>query len=246
MKAIILAAGYATRLYPITLKQPKALLPINDKPIISYIVEELNEIPEISTIYVITNDLFKDFFYEWKKEVNSSIQIEIVNDHTISEETKLGAIGDLQYCINEKNIDEDTLVIAGDSFFNFKLKDFAQNFRDRHKDTVCVEEIKDIESLKRFAVANLGEENKIIQIEEKPQEPKSNNAVYAIYLYTKESIEMVKKYLEDGEKPDAPGYFLVWLQKQKDVLAYKIQGNCYDIGTLKSYEQVQEIVKKRM
>lgn len=244
MKAIILAAGYATRLYPITLKQPKALLPINDVPIINFIIDELNEIEALSDIYVITNDLFADDFYRWKESITSAKPVIIVNDHTLSEETKLGAIGDLNFCINEHQIDEETLVIAGDSYFNFKLRDFYDFFKKIGKDSVCVEEIEDRTALQRFAVAVTDENGKILELEEKPQSPRSNCAVYAIYCYTQEAIRGVKRYLDEGNKSDAPGYFLEWLHNERDVYIYKIDGNCYDIGTLESYENVQKIPRK--
>lgn len=243
MKAIILAAGYATRLYPLTLKKSKALLEINGKPIIDYIVSELNKIDAIDTIYVITNGLFAQDFCDWQKTATSKVPVVVVNDNTTSEETKLGAIGDINYCINEQNITDDTLIIAGDNFFDFALADFYNFHKEHNKDAVCVEEIDDIEQLQRFAVAKL-DGDKIINLVEKPKNPESNTAVFAIYIYKKDSIALVKKYIEDGNNPDAPGYFLEWLYKQKEVYAYKIQGHCYDIGTLVSYEGVQKIVKE--
>lgn len=243
MKAIILAAGYATRLYPLTLKMSKCLLKINNKPIIDYIVEEINKIPTIDTIYLITNGLFANDFYKWHKNTTSLIPIHIVDNNTMSEDEKLGAIGDINFCINSNNINEDTLIIAGDTFFNFSLKSFYDYFKTNNKDCVCVKEIYEKEKLKRFAVATL-ESNKIVNLIEKPQYPSSNTAVYAVYLYKKETIEMFKKYIEDGNNKDAPGFFLEWLYKIKDVLAYKINGECFDIGTLQSYEEVEALVTR--
>ncbi|MCL1996020.1 MAG: nucleotidyltransferase family protein [Defluviitaleaceae bacterium] len=243
MKSIILAAGYATRLYPVTLKRPKSLLPINGKPIIDYIVDELVAMPDISKIYVIVNELFAKDFHDWRQRSDYASQIEIVNDNTISDDTKLGAIGDIHFCIKEKNIAEDTLVIAGDTFFSFKLKDFYDFYNNNKKDCVCVEEINDTQKLKNFAVAML-DGNKIVNLVEKPQLPKSNVAVFAIYIYKKETMALVEKYLQEGNKPDAPGHFVEWLYKKQDVLAYKVQGNCFDIGTLAGYNQVQELVRQ--
>ena len=243
MKAIILAAGYATRLYPLTLNRPKALLDIHGKPIINYIIEGINEINAINKIYVITNGLFANHFKAWEKNIISTIPIKIVNDGTFSEETRLGAIGDLQYCIQEEAIDDDVIIIAGDNFFNFSLNDFY-NFYVKYKtDSVCLGEIKEIEKLKNFAVAEI-KDNYLIGLVEKPQQPKTNIVAFAIYIYKRETLSLISPYLNEGNSKDAPGYFLEWLYKKQKVSAYKINGQCYDIGTLEGYNYVQGLKNK--
>lgn len=238
MKAIILAAGYATRLYPLTKNKPKALLPINNKPIINYIVEEIETIDAVDEIIVISNHKFADNFNEWVKTLNCSKEVSIIDDGTSSEETRLGAIGDILYTINIKDIDDELLVIAGDNFFTYKLKDYYDYYKKMNKDCICVKEFNNIEMLKQFGVAMLDENNRVLNIEEKPLKPKANTAVYATYMYKKDTIPMFKQYIEEGNKPDAPGYFIEWLYKKKDVYAYTFEGECYDIGTPQSYEDV--------
>ncbi len=238
MKAIILAAGYATRLYPLTINKPKALLPINNKPIINYIIEEIETIDAVDEIIVISNHKFADNFKEWANTLKSSKSISIIDDGTSTEETRRGAIGDILYTIDVKNIDDEILVIAGDNFFTYKLKDYYDYYRQIDKDCVCVKEFNNIEMLKQFGVAVLDQNNKVLNIEEKPQQPKANTAVYATYMYKKDTIPMFKQYIEEGNKPDAPGYFIEWLYKKKDVYAYTFDGECYDIGTPQSYEDV--------
>ena len=242
MKAIILAAGYATRLHPLTLNRSKALLPINGKPIIDYIIDELNEIRAIDKIYVIVNELFYKDFYAWKKTLKCET-VEIINDNTMSDQTKLGAIGDIDLCIKQKDINDDTLIIAGDTFFSFELKDFYDFFKKYKKDCVCVEQIEDKSKLQNFAVASL-DGDKIVELIEKPKNPKSDMAVFAIYIYKKETVAMFSEYLNQGNTPDAPGHFVEWLYKKQDVLGYKVAGNCFDIGTLDGYNQVQDLVQK--
>jgi len=238
MKAIILAAGYATRLYPLTLNMPKALLPINNKPIINYIIEEIETINVVDEIIVISNHKFADNFNEWANSLESSKKISVIDDGTSTEETRLGAIGDILYTLNTKNIDDEILVIAGDNFFTYKLKDYYDFYRKKDKDCVCVKEFNNPDMLRQFGVAVLNEDNKVLNIEEKPQQPKANTAVYATYMYKKDTIPMFKQYIEEGNKPDAPGYFIEWLYKKKDVYAYTFDGECYDIGTPQSYEDV--------
>ena len=241
IKAIILAAGYATRLYPLTLNTAKALLPINNKPIINYTINELNKIKAIDKIYVVSNDRFYNDFCTWQKNVETIAPIEILNDKSKSEEDRLGAIGDIQFCIEQKNINEDTIIIAGDNFFTSSLKPYYDFFKENNKDCVCVKEFFDKEKIKQFAVANLDASGKITNLEEKPKYPKSNIAVYACYIYKKNTIALFETYLQEGNKKDAPGHFVEWLYKRKPVLAYKINGECYDIGTIESYEEVKSL-----
>lgn len=240
MKAIILVAGYATRLYPLTLNTPKALLPINNKPIIDYIVDELNTIEDIDEIYVVTNHKFADHFFAWAKDKKN---ICVLDDGTTTEENRRGAIGDICFTLEQGKIDDDVMIIAGDNFFTYKLEDYYQYFLQLDKDCVIVKELDNVEELKQLAVAVLDADNKVIDLVEKPAQPKSNTSVYATYIYKKETLPLFKTYIEEGNKADAPGYFVQWLYKVKDVYAYRMPGECYDIGTKKSYEAVQELFK---
>ena len=244
MKAIILVAGYATRLYPLTLNMPKALLEINKKPIIDYIVDKLNEVDVVDEIYVISNHKFAEHFENWAKTVKSNIPVSVIDDLTTTEENRRGAIGDILYTIEQKNIDDEIMVIAGDNFFGYSLKDYYEFYKNCGGDAVCVKPMDDYEELKRYGIAQLDENGKVIDIEEKPQQPKSNNVVYATYIYRKTTVPMVKQYIEEGNKPDAPGHFVEWLHKKNDVFAYTFDEECYDIGTPESYKEVCDIYNK--
>lgn len=243
MKAIILAAGYATRLYPLTKNQPKALLPLGKKPIIEYIIEQIEMISEVNEIIIISNHKFYQNFVEWNKESNFRIPIAVLDDHTTDDDDKLGAIGDIQYVIDEKKIEEDILIVAGDNYFTFDIKEFYAFYKKTNSDCILAEEIDDIKTLQRFAVAVLEENGRVIDLEEKPQEPKSNTGVYASYFYKKETLPRIKEYLDGGNNPDAPGYFPAWLYKKQPVFAYRFDGECIDIGTVESYEQAQNMFK---
>ena len=240
MVALILAAGYATRLYPLTLNQPKPLLKIGDKTILDYIVDSLDEIDCIQKTIVITNDKFHTHFLEWAKGRKSDAEICVLNDGTLTGETRLGAIGDIYFAIQQEQIDDELLVIAGDNFFTYKLLDFYRFYRKQGKDAVVVKEIQDREALKSLGVAVVDDSGRVLEFEEKPKEPRSNLAVYASYLYQKDTVSLFKTYLEEGNKPDAPGNFAVWLAARKPLLAYQFSGECYDIGTPESYRLVCE------
>lgn len=241
MKAIILVAGYATRLYPLTKNTPKPLLQVGGKAIIDYIVEEINTLDAVDEIYVVSNHKFAKNFEEWAKEINNVKPITVIDDGTSTEDTRRGAIGDIQYTIEQGNIDDDVVIIAGDNLFTYALKEYYDFYKKKNADCVCVKQFDDMEMIKQLGVALLDENNKVIDLEEKPQNPKSNKAAFATYMYTKETVPMIKKYLESGNMPDAPGYFLQWLHKKKPVYAYVMNGECYDVGTLRALEEVRSI-----
>lgn len=243
MKAIILVAGYATRLYPLTKDTPKPLLEVGGKAIIDYIVEQINTVKAIDEIYVVSNHKFAGHFEQWANKLNNSVPIKVLDDGTETEETRRGAIGDIQYTIEEMGIDDELMIIAGDNLFTYSLEEYYNYYKAKNDDCVCVKQFDDMEMIKQLGVVLLDENDKIINFEEKPQEPKSNKAAFATYIYKKETVPMFKDYLDKGNKPDAPGNFLAWLYKEKDVYAYVMNGECYDIGTHKALEEVREIFK---
>ena len=241
MKALILAAGYATRLYPLTLNIPKALLPVKGTPIIDFIIQEIETIDPVNEIIVLSNSKFFQQFKTWRKEKQktSSIPITIINDGTTCDDDKLGAIGDMWFAIEALHIDEDIVVIAGDNLFTYRLRDSYDAFIKCGRDMVLAKQIPILTELQRMAVGVLNEENIIIDMEEKPKNPKSDIAFFATYFYKKETIPFIRQYLDEGNTPDAPGHFPAWLYTKKPVQAYLFDGECIDIGTPESYEEVQ-------
>ncbi len=241
MKAIIIAAGYATRLYPLTLNKPKALLPIAGKPILDYIVEEIETIDAIDELVVVSNTKFFPNFEEWKNGYKGRLNLSVLDDHTTDDSNKLGAVGDISYAIDTLNISDDVLIMAGDNIFTFKLKDYYNAFTVQNKDMVLVKEMESDEDLKRMANVIVNSESIVTDMVEKPPVPVSKLAAFAAYIYKKDTVPMIKRYLEEGNNPDAPGFFPSWLHKIKPVYAYTFEGECYDIGTPSSYEEVNKI-----
>ncbi len=244
MKAIILAAGYATRLYPLTLHQPKALLPIGGKPILDHIVEQMEGVRELDRIFVVSNAKFAAQFDAWAKTAHCRIPIEVLNDGTTDDSNKRGAIGDIFFAIEEKKIDDELMVIAGDNFFTYSLREYVDFYREKNRDCVCVKHWQDEKMLSQFGIALLDENGKVLDIEEKPAKPKSNAVVFATYLYKRETVPLFAQYLAAGNKPDAPGNFPAWLYRRKEVYAYAFDGDCYDIGTPESYREVCRLYEK--
>ncbi|MCL2665894.1 MAG: nucleotidyltransferase family protein [Defluviitaleaceae bacterium] len=240
MKAIILAAGYATRMFPLTENTPKALLPFGGRCVIDYIIDQLINLPAVNEIIVVTNDKYYGAFLKWAEAANSSIPIKLLNDGSTSNSDRLGAIGDIQFAVDKIKIDSDVLIIAADNYFTFNLKDMYDAFIKTNCDLLCAKHIEDKELLKGFAVAETDENNKILTLVEKPQDPQSNTALFAVYFYKKETVPMFKKYLDDGNPFDAPGYFPQWLHKIKNIYAWFTDGECYDIGTIAAYNELNK------
>ncbi len=245
MKCILLCAGYATRLFPLTKNFPKALLEVGGKPILNYIVEDVNEIEDVDEIYLVTNAKYTPHFEKWAKELNNIKKISVINDGTYTNDDRLGAIGDIVYTIKDKNINDDVIAIAGDNLFDFKLTEFVDYAKSKNAPAICVKEHEWNDELKRFGIAILDENNKVIGFEEKPSEPKSNCVAYAEYIYPKETLKLFDKYIAEGNEADAPGNFIKFLHKETDVYAYKFEGACYDVGTHESLKEVNEIFNNR-
>ncbi len=241
MKAVVLVAGYATRLYPLTKNQPKGLLKLNGKPILDYLFEKLEKVEVVNQAILVSNNKFFTHFNDWAKNYRGRIKIDVINDQTTSNENRLGSLGDLQFAIDKYNIKEDTMVLVSDNVFSFELSDFYNFFKHKKTDCVVASKVADLEYLgKHFGVAILDENGKIINMEEKPGIPKSDIGIWSIYIYTKETIGLLKKYIDEGNNKDAPGNFPCWLYEKKPIHAWLFEGKCYDVGTLELYHELDK------
>lgn len=241
MKAIVLAAGYATRLYPLTKDRPKPLLEVAGKTILDYITEKMERVEEIDEIIIVTNDKFSVHFEEWAKEAPYSTKLTVVNDGTLTNETRLGAIGDIQYVIDQLNVNDDLMVLAGDNLFNFELTDYVSFYDQVGTNCIATYSESNMDQLRRNGIAELDENHKVIGFEEKPAEPKSTYCVPTLYILKQETLPLIKQYLDEGNNPDAPGQIIPYLLNHTEVNAYVFESKRYDIGTLESYERAQKI-----
>lgn len=244
MKAIILAAGYATRLYPLTKDKPKALLPIGEQTMMDYLTAGLADIEEITDVHIVTNHRFAAQFEDWARQARAQARYRRLNffvwdDGTMSNDDRLGAVGDMQYVIERAALDDDVLVAASDNFFTFPLRLFSQAFHRQQRDMLLAGFIEDIDTLRRFAVAEVAEDGRVLSLVEKPDNPPSHTGIYALYLYKKETLPLIKRYLDEGNAPDSPGHFPEWLCRSGYELgAYCFEGECVDIGTHESYQEI--------
>ena len=242
MKCIILAAGYATRLYPLTENFPKPLLEVNGKTILDYLIDDIDESKMVDEYVVVSNHKFVDIFASWAEQHEEKITV--LDDGSISNETRLGAVKDIKFAIDSLNIDDDALVIAGDNLLDFSLNEFIKYALDKKTSCVMCYESKDREKLKKSGVLELDENFKVLNMEEKPEDPKGTYCCPPFYFYLKEDLKKIDRALEEGCKVDAPGSLVAWMCHKATMHAFLMPGNRYDIGTLESYEKVKEIFKK--
>ena len=234
MIAIVLAGGYAKRLWPLTLDKPKALLPVAGKPMIDYAVEKLIPLnPPISRIVLSTNLRFHPQFQEWLR-ARRYPSIELVPDSSLKEEEKLGAIRALANII-AKTDDEDFLVLAGDNLFTDDLEGFLRFFDEKHASTIALYHARSIEEARRGATVTIDEEGRILEFVEKPVHPKTTLVGACVYAFPVGIGKRLKEYLDLGQSGDEPGRFIEWLHKQEPVYGYMLKDYLWDIGTLESY-----------
>lgn len=245
MKALILAAGYATRLYPLTLDRPKPLLKVGRKTITDRLMEKIERIGEIDKVYIVTNEKFAPNFEAWAKDSSYSKPVCVVNDRTLTNETRLGAIGDIELVITEGGINDDLLILGGDNLFDFALEDFIGFARKKKGAAVALRDVGDLKEAKKYGVVSIDKNKKVLEFAEKPAEPRSTLAAMCLYLFPAATLPLVKDYLGTGRNKDAPGYYLSWFADNTDLYGYVFEGEWFDIGDKKLLNMADEVYKKR-
>ena len=230
MNAVILAAGYATRLYPLTLDRPKALLPVAGRPMVEHLLLRLEGVEGLDAIHLVTNSKFAGAFREWSAGWDGQ-EVQIVDDGTSDEETKLGAIGDLELTIRAAAIDDDLIVLAGDNLFSESLAPFGAFARAKAAPVIGVYDVGDLEAIRRYNSITLDEDDRLTYFEEKPEHPRTTLTGIALYFYPRKSLGVVREYLAEGNNPDQPGRLIEWLYPREPVYAWRVPGRWYDIGS---------------
>ena len=247
MKCLILAAGYATRLYPLTENFPKPLLDVAGKPILDWLIDDMSQTGLVDEYVVISNHKFAPIFEEWaarKRELSAiSYQLTIIDDGTSSNETRLGAVKDIQFAIEQLQLDDDLLVMAGDNLLDFSLAAFIRYAQQKNATCVMRYYEADETNLRRSGVAEVAADDRILSMEEKPAQPKSHWCMPAFYYYTRHDSRLIQQAIDAGCGTDAPGSFISWLCTQTNVYAWEMPGKRYDIGNLESYEEVKKVFK---
>ena len=247
MKVIILAAGYATRLYPLTLTQPKPLLPVAGKPMIDYVLDNLAPIGGIERIYVVTNAKFAGHFQKWADRYRAhkaKLAFTIVNDGSTDEANKLGAIGDIHFVLKTQKVDDDLIVVAGDNLFSEKLAGFGKVCREKQAPVLALYDVGNLEEIKKYNSINLDNESRITFFEEKPKNPTSTLTGIALYFYPKHVLPLIGQYVAEGNNPDQPGRLVQWLYTRTPVYTWRVPGIWFDIGSKETLEEAGKIFAK--
>ena len=239
MTSIILAAGYATRMYPLTLNYPKPLLEVGGKKIIDWLIEDLEKSGVERTV-VVSNHKFISQFQAWAEGRENII---VLDDGSEDNDHRLGAVKDIEFAIEKANIDDDIVVLAGDNVLNFSLSSFIDYGREKKTSCIMRHEEKDKNKLRKTGVIEIDEDELVLNMEEKPKEPKSNWAVPPFYYYTKEDKDLIKEGIASGCGTDAPGSFVSWLVKTRPVHAYRMIGERFDVGSIEGYEKIKKEYK---
>ena len=247
MKVLILGAGYATRLYPLTLTQPKPLLPVAGKPMIDYVMDNLAAIAGIDRVYVVTNAKFAGHFQKWADDYGkrAPFAFTIINDGSTDDSNKLGAIGDLNLVLKQERVDDDLIVVAGDNLFSEKLGAFGEFCRAKNAPVLGLYDVGSVEAAKKYGVVAVGREGVIADFKEKPAQPASTLIGIALYYYPRATLKLVDQYLAEGNNPDQPGRLIQWLYPRTPVYTWAVPGIWYDIGSKETLEEANRIFARK-
>ncbi|ELZ13682.1 nucleotidyl transferase [Halovivax asiaticus JCM 14624] len=233
MKAVVLAGGYATRLWPITKNRPKMFLPIGETTVVDRIFDDLEADDRIDTVYVSTNERFAAEFEAHLAEADYE-KPQLSVEETTEEDEKFGVMGALAQLIDRENVDDDLLVIAGDNLLSFSVGDFLDYFETREAPTIAAYDVGSLDRASEYGLVEL-EDDRVVDFQEKPDDPNSTLVSIACYGFPREAVGLISTYLEDGNNPDEPGWFIQWLQERRPTYAYTFEEAWFDIGTPESY-----------
>ncbi|HSK63205.1 MAG TPA: nucleotidyltransferase family protein [Pyrinomonadaceae bacterium] len=243
MKLIILAAGYATRLYPLTLNQPKPLLPVAGKPMMEHVLDNIAAIDAIDQAYVVTNAKFAKHFADWAATYRPDLHFSftIVNDGSTDDSNKLGAIGDMHLVLTKYEINDDVLVIGGDNLFSDDLSEFGDFCEGKKAPVTGVYDVGDLEAIKKYNAIEIDENDRITYFEEKPKNPRSTLTGIALYYYPATTLPLIHRYIAEGNNPDQPGRLVQWLYTRQPFYVWRVPGLWYDVGSLETLEEANRV-----
>ncbi|MFC1587413.1 nucleotidyltransferase family protein [Planctomycetota bacterium] len=241
MKGLVLAAGYGTRLLPLTQEQAKALLLVNDVPVIERILDKISSLDQVDDIYIVSNMKFYPKFQDWIKTYLAHSALYVYNDGSKNPGDMLGAVKDMEFVINKAGIDEDLLVVAGDNLFEFPVKSFCEFAFEKQAPCIAVKDIGDISQAKKFGVLKLDNEGRVFEFAEKSENPSSTLISICFYYFPKDTLELIVQYLEEGHNPDAPGRFIEWLSERVPVYGWQFSESWFDIGDMESLRKANKL-----
>jgi glucose-1-phosphate thymidylyltransferase len=245
VNAVVLAAGYATRLYPLTRDRPKHLLQVAGRPILEHVLEKLAPMEGLESLVVVTNAKFAGVFRQWAEGYDPprpELAPMILDDGTSTEESRLGAIGDLRLLIERGLAEDDLVVVAGDNLFSESLEGFGAYGRRVGKPVVGVYDVGDLEAIRRYNAIQIDDDGRITYFEEKPENPRSTLTGIALYYYPRETLELVPRYLDEGNNPDQPGRLVQWLYPRVECYTWRVPGVWLDVGSKETLASAEELL----
>lgn len=246
MQAVVLAAGYATRLRPLTNRVAKPLLPLAGRPMVDYLVDKIDEVGDVEAVHVVTNSRFAPDFEVWASSRSGRLPVRVHDDGTSSNDDRLGAVGDLRFVIERAGLDgDDLLVVAGDNLFDFSLQDYVRFWRSRGGSAIGVHDVGDLALARQYGVVELDGDDRVVSLVEKPERPAGTLAAIAAYLFPAEHAALVQQYLDEGNAPDQPGRFVVWLYPRVPVHGYRFEGEWLDIGDRSQLLEADNRMRRR-
>ena len=248
MNVIILAAGYATRLYPLTLNTPKPLLPVAGKPMIDHVMDNLAGIAGMDHVYVVTNSKFVGQFQDWAddyREHKAKLDFTIVNDGSTDDSNKLGAIGDIHFVLESQKLEDDVIVVAGDNLFSEKLDDFGRVCQAKNSPVLALYDVGNLEQIKKYNSITVDDAGRITFFEEKPTQPTSTLTGIALYYYPKHTLPLIRQYIAEGNNPDQPGRLVQWLYPRMPFYTWIVPGLWFDIGSKETLEEANKLFAGR-
>ena len=243
MICVVLAAGYATRMYPLTESYPKPLLPVQGKPILDWLMEDIDKIEEIHGHVIVSNHRYSRHFQEWARCSRLQRPVHVVDDGSMSNDTRLGAVNDILLAIERLRLEDDLLVIAGDNVLDFSLQSFVRFAKKKDASCIMCYHEPQLEVRRRSGVVTLDRDFKVLRMEEKPDHPQSYWITPPFYIYHQRDLPLLRQSVADGCHADAPGSLFAWLSKKREVYAYNMRGRRYDVGNMSSYHTVQRVFR---
>jgi len=243
MITVLLCAGFATRLYPLTRDVPKSLLPIRGAPIVEDLVAQLAATRRISEMVIVSNARFYERFCAWRAEAAKqfpTVRLEVLDDGAWDNEHRLGAVGDLAFAVERRRIRRSAVVAAGDNLFRFPIGRFLEDYLENPRNLVVVARERNRGALRRTGVAEIGANGRLLRLDEKPERPRTDWACPALYILEARALALVRSFLAQSKEADAPGQFIAWLAERESVFTHEMRGRRLDIGNLENYRAAEQ------
>jgi glucose-1-phosphate thymidylyltransferase len=242
--AVVLAGGFAKRMWPLTRDKPKHLLPVAGKPMLNYILAKLEPLSKVDQVLISTNAAFERQFREYLNTIETKKNVSLFIENSRKEEEKLGSVGALSHLIKKCGVNDELLVFGGDNIFSFNIEDFVNFFRLKKANIVALFDLKSISKARFYGVVKIDSDCRIVDFQEKPAEPKTTLVSTACYAFTRDGVRNLHRYLDEGNEPDKMGHFIEWLYKNDKVYGYVFKGVWFDIGSFESYHEANKHISK--